>query len=266
MKIFLIAGARPNFMKIAPIWRKLHKNQDMFQAVILHTGQHYDFNMSESFLKDLELPKPHFFLGVGSGGHTQQTARIMVEFEKVLIRERPQVIIVVGDVNSTLACALVASKTKYYSSKDNYSSPGSLNRPLIGHVEAGLRSFDMTMPEEVNRILTDAVSDMLFTHSYEGTQNLLREGMSPKKIRYVGNVMIDALEFIRPKVEKATFFCKMGLVEKGYGIVTLHRPSNVDKKENLSNIVSILMEIASNIPLVFPIHPHSENACRICSL
>jgi UDP-N-acetylglucosamine 2-epimerase (non-hydrolysing) len=244
-KVILVAGARPNFMKIAPIWLEMNRFPSHFAPVILHTGQHYDYEMSKVFFEDLDLPEPHFFLGVGSGTHAEQTAKTMIEFEKVLLKEKPDLVMVFGDVNSTLACSVTAKK---------------LLIP-IAHVEAGLRSFDMTMPEEINRKLTDAISDLLFTPSMDGNRNLLREGVSPDKIHFVGNIMIDSLVRILNRItelDEDLVLSEFGLERGHYVLVTLHRPSNVDKKETLWKILSFLSALSSRIPIIFPVHPRTK--------
>ncbi|MCS7012861.1 MAG: UDP-N-acetylglucosamine 2-epimerase (non-hydrolyzing) [Chloroherpetonaceae bacterium] len=237
----MVAGARPNFMKIAPIHRELQKCQN-YQSIILHTGQHYDEKMSKVFFQDLELPEPNIYLGVGSGSHAEQTAKIMVEFEKVLEREVPDMVIVVGDVNSTLACSIVAAKMLV----------------PVAHVEAGLRSGDRTMPEEINRIVTDSISDVLFVSEPSGLHNLIKEGVPEEKIFYVGNVMIDSLVQQMPKANQSKVLETLGLKPKTYTLVTLHRPSNVDEKESLEKILRIFETIAKKSKIVFPIHPRTQ--------
>jgi UDP-N-acetylglucosamine 2-epimerase (non-hydrolysing) len=225
-KIITVVGARPNFIKIAPIHKAFKKYPDKVAHKICHTGQHFDENMSKIFFEDLELPKPDFYLGVGSGSHAVQTARIMIEFEKVLENEKPDLIIVPGDVNSTMACSIVASKIGI----------------KIGHVEAGLRSFDREMPEEINRIVTDVLSDFLFVTEKSGLKNLKNEGIDSSKIYFVGNTMIDSLN----------------LESYGYILVTFHRPSNVDEKVSLSNLLLLLNTLAEKRFVVFPIHPRTR--------
>jgi UDP-N-acetylglucosamine 2-epimerase (non-hydrolysing) len=196
MKIHLIAAARPNFMKIAPLYQAL-KKEDWAKPIIVHTGQHYDINMSDAFFKDLNLPEPDIHLGIGSGSHAEQTGKVMIAYEKVLMEHRPDLVIVVGDVNSTLACTIVASKISYDSITPSNSKNNNPERLLIAHLEAGLRSFDRTMPEEINRIVTDSLVDILWTPSPDGDENLLREGISKEKIECLGNIMIDSLEMLR---------------------------------------------------------------------
>ncbi len=250
MKIISVVGARPNFMKVAPIYRAINKYNDQNQNLsskidhlICHTGQHYDEKMSKVFFDDLELPQPDFYLGVGSGSHAEQTAKVMVEFEKILIQEKPDMVLVVGDVNSTIACSLTAKKLHI----------------KVVHVEAGLRSFDMEMPEEVNRILTDRISDYLFVTEQSGLDNLKNEGVSDDNIFFVGNVMIDSLAYYLPKSDKSEVHNELR-VEKGkYVLITLHRPSNVDTKESLKKLVEFLNSLAQERKVVFPIHPRTKN-------
>ncbi len=240
VKIILVAGARPNFMKIAPVYFEL-KKYPVFKPMIVHTGQHYDREMSAFFFRDLQLPRPHIYLGVGSGTHGEQTARIMIEFEKVCIKIKPDLVIVVGDVNSTIACALTAVK---------------LLIP-VAHIEAGLRSFDRTMPEEINRLLTDQISDYLFTTCADANTNLLREGISRKNI-FVGNVMIDTLKKHLKIARRLKAWEELGLQKRRYGVLTLHRPSNVDDEKILQNIIDGISEVSKLLPIVFPVHPRTE--------
>lgn len=233
-------------MKIAPLLFELKKFPDKFSPVIIHTGQHYDFELSKAFFRDLELPEPDIYLGVGSGTHGLQTGKIIIELEKVILKYRPDLIIVVGDVNSTLAGAIVASK---------------LLIPLA-HVEAGLRSFDRTMPEEINRTVTDILSDYLFTTEEAGNKNLLREGMGENKIYFCGDIMIDALIKNRDKAKKSHILKDLGLPKKEYAILTLHRPSNVDSKNSFSNILNALKEIAKKMNVIFPIHPRTTKMAK----
>lgn len=219
-KIMLIAGARPNFMKVAPLYRELKRHSDTFIPILVHTGQHYDKNMSDNFFKDLDLPEPDVYLGVGSGSHAEQTARVMMGIEKVCINEKPDWMVVVGDVNSTMASAITASK---------------LCIP-IAYVEAGLRSGDRTMPEEINRIVTDAVSDLLLTPSKDADENLIREGHPENKIHRVGNAIIDSFEYIKPKVLLADSYRQLNLEQQGYALLTLRCPSNVDNPELLERV------------------------------
>lgn len=240
MKFLAVVGARPNYMKVAPIMRACHNCRGI-KPILVHTGQHYQPNMSGDFFKDLELPNPDYYLGVGSASHAEQTARIMMAFEKVLSEVKPQVVIVVGDVNSTLACSLVAAKTCV----------------PIAHVEAGLRSFDRTMPEEINRVLTDHVSDYLFTTCEDANQNLLREGIS-KPIHFVGNTMIDSLLQWMPKIDASGILPRVGLSPGEYAVLTLHRPANVDTVEAFERIAANIRELARSVPIVFPVHPRTE--------
>jgi UDP-N-acetylglucosamine 2-epimerase (non-hydrolysing) len=228
-------------MKIAPLYHALVK-QPWCAPRIVHTGQHYDANMSDAFFVDLGLPKPHVHLGVGSGGHGEQTGRVMIEYEKVCLASRPQWIVVVGDVNSTLACALVGAK---------------LLIP-VAHLEAGLRSGDRRMPEEINRLATDAICDLLWTPSPDGDEHLKREGVAAEKIERVGNIMIDSFELLAPKIRSACMAERFGLTRGNYGVVTLHRPSNVDDAKQLASIVDRLIDIARDMPLVFPVHPRTR--------
>jgi len=242
-KIISVVGARPNFMKIAPIHRAFLKHKEEINHLICHTGQHYDERMSKIFFDDLEIPKPDFYLGVGSGSHAEQTGAIMIEFEKVLLKENPDLIIVVGDVNSTIACSLTASK---------------LLLPTA-HVEAGLRSFDRKMPEEINRILTDTIAEYLFVTEKSGLINLNNEGISEEKVFFVGNVMIDSLIHFLPKTMTSRILDQLKIEKKKYVLVTLHRPSNVDIKENLLSLVNLLNKISLKRKVVFPTHPRTKN-------
>lgn len=239
--ICTVVGARPNFIKMAPIIHEL--NQREIPQLFVHTGQHYDEKMSTIFFDELNMPKPDVYLGVGSGSHADQTARIMIAFEKVCMDHSIELVIVAGDVNSTLACAIVASK---------------LNIP-IAHVEAGLRSFDRTMPEEINRILTDHISDLLFTTEPSGNENLLNEGIDTKKIYYVGNTMIDSLRTHLDRALKLEPWGKYDVHPENYIIVTLHRPANVDQPEVIHKIADALDEIGRSFPLLFPMHPRTRN-------
>jgi UDP-N-acetylglucosamine 2-epimerase (non-hydrolysing) len=239
--IHLIAAARPNFMKIAPLYHALSQ-QPWCTVHIVHTGQHYDANMSDTFFRDLRLPEPHFHLEVGSGSHAAQTAAVMVAYEQVCMRERPDWTIVVGDVNSTAACAMVAAK---------------LWIPVV-HLEAGLRSHDRRMPEEINRLVTDAIAEVLWTPSVDADQNLLQEGVPAHRIDCVGNIMIDSYEMMRPQIEAHSGARGLGLSPQGYAVVTLHRPSNVDHPATLGNLVAQLTTIAARLPLVFAVHPRTR--------
>ena len=277
--VMLIAGARPNFMKISAIvdalrdYNRTHSRPLTYQLV--HTGQHYDQQMSKSFFQDLGMPKPDINLEVGSGSHADQTAEIMRRIETVILRARPKVLLVVGDVNSTIACALVAAKVVYPQS----SQRAALARPLIVHVEAGLRSFDRDMPEEVNRVLTDAISDLLFTTEKTAKDHLLREGIPAKRICFVGNTMVDTLLKHRERALRSTVLRNLELADeqgrrtrilsktpkrgvtqavRPYGVLTLHRPSNVDQPETLKPILNALKVISQEIPVVFPAHPRTQ--------
>ena len=259
-KVLSVVGARPNFMKVAAICEAIREhngnaNGRQIEHVLVHTGQHYDANMSDFFFNDLELPKPNLFLGVGSGSHSAQTAKVMEGFEQVLLAEKPNVVIVVGDVNSTVACALVTKKTWCS------GGPGRDFIPRLAHVEAGLRSFDRTMPEEVNRIVTDALSDYLFTTEESANQNLEREGISAGKVHFVGNVMIDTLLRHRARAEESTILNDLQLHEEGrvkpYGILTLHRPANVDDAEKFSKMLESFLDVSRHMPLIFPAHPRT---------
>jgi UDP-N-acetylglucosamine 2-epimerase (non-hydrolysing) len=229
-------------MKIAPILEELKKHPDQFEPYLVHTGQHYDEKMSKVFFEELGLPEPDRYLGVGSGSHAAQTAKVMIAFEDVLTEEKPDLVLVVGDVNSTVACSLDAVK---------------LHIP-VGHVEAGLRSRDRTMPEEINRLVTDAISDLLFTTCRDADENLLQEGIPREKIFFAGNVMIDSLRKFEHLAESVPILSTLGLESKGYGLVTLHRPSNVDQLEHFEGIIRAFGEIQTRLPLIFPIHPRTE--------
>jgi UDP-N-acetylglucosamine 2-epimerase (non-hydrolysing) len=242
LRVLNVVGARPNFMKIAPIIREMEKYPDAFEQFLVHTGQHYDPDMSQVFFHELDIPSPDINLEVGSGSHTWQTAQVMMRFEPILQDFKPDWVNVVGDVNSTLACSLVCAKLGI----------------MVAHVEAGLRSFDNTMPEEINRKLTDQIADLLFTPSHDGDQNLLNEGIPAEKIRFVGNVMIDTLVRLLPKAQErwGVLRSKSGLED--YLLVTLHRPSNVDQPETLREIVSALVQVSKEIPVLFPVHPRTR--------
>jgi len=243
-KVLLVVGARPNFMKMAPLYFEMVKAEGL-DPLIVHTGQHYDYVMSQAFFEDLALPQPHHFLGTGSGSHAEQTARIMVEFEKVVLAEKPDLVVVFGDVNSTVACSLTAKK---------------LLVP-VAHVEAGLRSFDETMPEEINRRVTDAISDLLFTPSPDGDANLIHDGVPQNKIHRVGNIMIDSLISILTKIDQDhqdQIVQRFGVEKKRYVLVTLHRPSNVDERDGLAQILGYLSRLATEVPVLFPIHPRTR--------
>jgi UDP-N-acetylglucosamine 2-epimerase (non-hydrolysing) len=241
-RIHLIAGARPNFMKIAPLWHALARAPDRFEVAIVHTGQHYDDEMSDVFLRQFKLPKPSYALGAGGGSHAEQTAAVMVAYERVCASDRPDWVVVAGDVNSTLAATLVAKK---------------LLLP-VAHLEAGLRSFDRTMPEEINRLVTDALADLLWTPSADGDANLLREGIPPERIDRVGNIMIDAFEMLREEIAASCWPARHGVTAGEFAVVTLHRPSNVDDPDRLAALVGTLEHIARRLPLVLPLHPRTR--------
>lgn len=237
----LIAAARPNFMKVAPLFHALSK-EPWCDVRLVHTGQHYDKNMSDTFFADFSLPKPHLHLGVGSGTHGEQTAGVMLAYEKICLESRPDCTIVVGDVNSTLACSLVCAK---------------LGIP-VAHLEAGLRSRDRAMPEEINRIVTDSLADVLWTPSPDADENLAAEGVPAERIEFVGNIMIDSFELLRRKIEANDTRESLAMPRGGYGVVTLHRPSNVDDSATLATIVESLCGVADELPLVFPLHPRTR--------
>lgn len=243
MKIILVAGARPNFMKVAPIIHELKNRQAVKPSgkiswKMVHTGQHYDYRMSDVFFKEFDIPEPDYFLNVGSGSHAEQTAKVMVEFEKVCLSEKPDIVMVVGDVNSTLACSITAKKLLI----------------KVAHVEAGLRSGDITMPEEINRIVTDSISDYLFVSERSGVDHLKKEGKDERQIFFVGNVMIDTLHYSLKKLSSR----QSDKPANEYAVVTLHRPSNVDSKERLEEVLAALKEISLDKEVVFPVHPRTE--------
>ncbi|HMS39061.1 MAG TPA: UDP-N-acetylglucosamine 2-epimerase (non-hydrolyzing) [Pyrinomonadaceae bacterium] len=242
LKILNIVGARPNFMKIAPIVREMRRRENEFLPLIVHTGQHYDAAMSDSFFVDLGIPKPDFHLEIGSASHAVQTAKIMMAFEPIVLAEKPDWVLVVGDVNSTIACALVCAKLGI----------------KIAHVEAGLRSRDRTMPEEINRILTDSISDLLLTTSQDADENLKQEGVAKDKIKFVGNVMIDSLFYNLEKAKELKVRENLRLNEKHYAVLTLHRPSNVDEKEVFSGLLEAIISISEKLPVIFPAHPRTR--------
>jgi UDP-N-acetylglucosamine 2-epimerase (non-hydrolysing) len=239
--VHLIAAARPNFMKVAPLYHALAAT-DWCTAKVVHTGQHYDANMSDAFFRDLRLPEPAHHLEVGSGTHAEQTGRTMIAYEAVCMRERPDGIVVVGDVNATAACAMVGAK---------------LWIPVI-HLEAGLRSRDRTMPEEINRLVTDAISDLLWTPSPDGDENLRAEGVPAARIERIGNIMIDSFEMLRGKIEASDARRRLGVESGPYAVVTLHRPSNVDQREKLTELVEVLTAVAEELPIVFAVHPRTR--------
>jgi UDP-N-acetylglucosamine 2-epimerase (non-hydrolysing) len=240
--IHLIAGARPNFMKIAPLWHALHREGEAFDVAIVHTGQHYDDEMSDVFLRQFGLPRPTYMLGAGSGSHAQQTAAVMSAYEAVCLSARPDLVVVVGDVNSTMAAAIVAKKIVL----------------PVAHLEAGLRSFDRTMPEEINRVVTDSIADLLWTPSPDADANLTREGVAVSKIERVGNIMIDAFEMLRDDIVAADWPRAQGLAKETYGVVTMHRPANVDDLARLTALVEAFERIAARTALVLPLHPRTR--------
>lgn len=240
MKIVSVVGARPNFMKIAPIAHALKKTS--IKHVLVHTGQHYDEKMSKLFFEDLKIPQPDIYMGIGSDTHAKQTAKIMTAFEDVLLEHKPDLVLVVGDVNSTMAATVVAAK---------------MNIP-VAHVEAGLRSFDRAMPEEINRMLTDSISDILFTTSSDADENLVKEGVDRKRIFLVGNVMIDTLMAQKEAALRSNILTELGVKENEYALVTLHRPSNVDHKENLTNLLDVFEQLQSSTKIIFPVHPRTR--------
>ncbi len=245
VKILHVVVARPNYMKIAPIMRQMARYPQEFEQLLVHTGQHYDANISQVFFDDLALPKPDVALGVGSGSHAWQTAQVMLRFESVLLESKPDLVLVVGDANFTLACALTCAKLGI----------------AVGHVEAGLRSFDRTMPEEYNRLLTDQIADALFTPSRDADDNLRREGIPEERIHFVGNVMIDTLVRLLPQtLTRWQMLCTTYNVSacQRYVLVTLHRPSNVDDPATLQEIIAALGELSQEVPVIFPIHPRTR--------
>ena len=238
--VHLIAAARPNFMKVAPLWHALTAARD-FRPVLIHTGQHYDPNMSDAIFADLGLPQPDHHLGVGSGSHAEQTGRVMIAYEALVREDRPDWLVVVGDVNSTVAGAMVGAKAGF---------------PVV-HLEAGLRSRDRAMPEEINRLATDAISDVLWTPSPDADDNLAAEGVDPARVTRVGNIMLDSYELVRPAIAAADSPGAFGVVAGRYGVVTLHRPSNVDGDAQLHRLVRALVAAQTALPLVFPVHPRT---------
>ena len=241
-KVILVMGARPNFMKVAPIWRELIKERNSFQPVLVHTEQHYDFKMSEIFFQELSLPKPHYLLGVLSSSHATQIAKVMIAFEEVLLSEEPDIVIVVGDVNSTVASAMTAVK---------------LQIPVV-HVEAGLRSYDRSMPEEINRLITDTISDLLLTPSKDASENLKREGVEENRVHLVGNIMIDSLRLLESQADTSSILENLRVGSGEYIFLTLHRASNVDCKGTLRNLIWAFTQIQYDIPLVWSVHPRTQ--------
>jgi len=249
-KIISVVGARPNFMKIAPIHFGFSRYRDCVTHLICHTGQHYDEKMSKVFFDELGMPKPDFYLGIGSGSHAVQTAGVMVSFEKILLDEKPDLVIVAGDVNSTIACSLVAKKLHI----------------AVAHVEAGLRSFDREMPEEINRILTDTISDLLFVTEETGLKNLKKEGIADEKVFFTGNVMIDSLVNNSSVIDASDILDKLRIRKGGYLLATIHRPSNVDKQESLSGILRLLNKYAQGRKVIFPVHPRTRSNIKAFGL
>jgi UDP-N-acetylglucosamine 2-epimerase (non-hydrolysing) len=242
LKVINVVGARPNFMKVAPIVEAMKRREREFTPLVVHTGQHYDAAMSDAFFRDLDLPQPDVYLGVGSASHAAQTAAVMERFEPVVLQEKPDWVLVVGDVNSTLACALVCVKLGV----------------KVAHVEAGLRSRDRTMPEEINRLLTDQIADLLFTPSADAHENLRAEGIPEERIRLVGNVMIDSLYKHLERSRQSRIKDQLGLADQSYAVLTLHRPANVDDAEALGRILDALERISEQLPIVFPVHPRTR--------
>lgn len=242
LKVINVVGARPNFMKVAPIVAAMKKRPNNFLPLVVHTGQHYDAAMSDSFFRDLELPEPDTHLGVGSASHAAQTAAVMERFEPVVLSEKPDWVLVVGDVNSTIACALVCVKLGV----------------KVAHVEAGLRSRDRTMPEEINRLLTDQIADLLFTPSQDADENLVNEGIPRERIRFVGNIMIDSLQRHVRAARSLPTREQLGINDIDFALLTLHRPSNVDTRESFERILAALEVIAAKLPIVFPVHPRTR--------
>lgn len=246
IQITLVVGARPNFMKAAPLLRELSKQADKINAVLIHTGQHYSPKLSQLFFDELKLPEPDIYLNVGSSSHAQQTADIMVALEKIWIKASPDLVIVFGDINSTMAAAIVAAK-------------GGIK---LAHVEAGLRSFDPDMPEEINRIVTDRLSDFLFVSEQSGMDNLAREGVSDGKVFYTGNIMIDSLVYSLEACKQTTILESLSLTPGKYAVMTMHRPSNVDDTDQLRRLLSVISELSCELPMIFPCHPRTQKEMR----
>lgn len=242
LKVINVAGARPNFMKVAPIVAAMKRRSGEFQSILVHTGQHYDARMSDAFFRDLAMPEPDVDLGVGSASHAVQTAGVIQAFEPYVINEKPDWVVVVGDVNSTVACALVCAKLGV----------------KVAHVEAGLRSRDRTMPEEINRILTDQIAELLLTPSPDANENLRAEGIPDERIRFVGNIMIDSLLAHLERSQHSQVLSELNLQPREYAVLTLHRPSNVDEKDAFARILDALQEISRRVPIVFPAHPRTR--------
>ena len=242
LKIINVVGARPNFMKVAPIVAAMKRRERQFAPLLVHTGQHYDSMMSDAFFRDLDIPQPDIDLEVGSASHATQTAAVMERFEPVVLKEKPDWVLVVGDVNSTLACALVCSKLGV----------------KVAHVEAGLRSRDRTMPEEINRLLTDQIADLLFTPSQDADANLRAEGIPEQRIRFVGNVMIDSLFQHLARAKESAIGNDLGVAGQDYAVLTLHRPTNVDEPETFARLLDALEEVGRSLPIIFPVHPRTR--------
>jgi len=250
MKVINVVGARPNFMKVAPLVDAMKRREQQFTPLVVHTGQHYDVMMSAAFFKDLELPEPNLYLSVGSASHAAQTAAVMERFEPVVLQERPDWVLVVGDVNSTLACALVCVKLGV----------------KVAHVEAGLRSRDRSMPEEINRLLTDQISDLLFTPSQDADQNLRAEGIPDERIRFVGNIMIDSLNKQLERAAHSNIREELKVAGRDYSVLTLHRPSNVDNLQTFERILAALAVIGKRLPIIFPVHPRTRKMIKESNL
>lgn len=248
-RVHLVVAARPNFMKIAPLWNELSRRGG-HELRVVHTGQHYDYHMSRLFFEELHLPDPDVNLQAGSGSHAAQTAAVLTAYEGYLLEDRPDLAVVPGDVNSTLACALAAAK---------------LGVP-VAHLEAGLRSFDETMPEEINRRLTDSLAAVLWTPSPDADENLRREGIAPERVTFVGNCMIDSLRAMLPAIQERRAWDKQGLRQGGYIVVTLHRPGNVDDPARLADIVAALTALARDLPVLWPVHPRTRDKLRALGL
>jgi len=242
MKIMIVVGARPNYMKAAPIIKQMRRFDDFLEPIVVYTGQHYDRMLSEQIMSELGMPGPDIYLGIGSGTHAEQTANTMLEFERVVIGDPPHLVVVFGDVNSTLACALVAAKCKI----------------LIAHVEAGLRSFDMSMPEEINRVLTDRISDFLFPSESAAFQNLMNEGFDAGAVFYVGNTMIDSLTEYFTEAQTRPYPENLDLKPKNFALLTLHKPENVDDSKTFKAIINAISSFSEKIPVVFPAHPRAK--------
>lgn len=250
IRVINVVGARPNFMKVAPLVDAMKRREQQFTPLVVHTGQHYDAMMSDAFFKDLELPEPDLYLSVGSGSHAAQTAAVMERFEPVVLQEQPDWVLVVGDVNSTLACALVCVKLGI----------------KVAHVEAGLRSRDRSMPEEINRLLTDQISDLLFTPSQDADENLRAEGIPDERIRFVGNIMIDSLSKQLKRSQHSQIREELGVAGQDYSVLTLHRPSNVDDRQTFERILGALAAISKRLPIIFPVHPRTRKMIKESNL